>query len=65
MKKQYFPPSADYITVDGNDAITASLAMPTGLRTYKQIRFFKQKIFTKKRFEKIFYTKPQNNDKIN
>ena len=41
MKKQYFPPSADYITVDGNDAITASLAMPTGLRTYKQIRFFK------------------------
>ncbi len=35
MKKQYIPPRADFVIIEENDVITASLAMPTGSNRYK------------------------------
>lgn len=35
MKKQYIPPRADFVIIEENDVITASLTMPMGYDRYK------------------------------
>ena len=34
MKKQYIPPRADFVIIEENDVITASLGIPLGTNRY-------------------------------
>ena len=39
MKKQYIPPRVDFVIIEENDVITASLDIPMGTSSYK-LRWF-------------------------